>query len=170
MGSPRGPPMGSPGGPMPLGPPWGPFYSQILSFYSQILSFYSQILSFITKKYRFTVGNQKIQIYGRLPSRKKIFAGFAGENFFPPSRSNSGGLFFTFFYPKNIDLRSASLLEKNFRGFAAKIFFRFTVEFWRYSAGVPGPPTLPRRGPWGPPRLVSLRRKNSRALARVTFF
>merc|ERR1712023_212400 len=90
-------PMGSPGGPMGLGPPWGPFYSQILSFYSQILSFYnqilsfySQILSFITKKYRFTVGNQKIQIYGRLPSRKKIFAGFAGENFFPPSRSNSG--------------------------------------------------------------------------------
>ena len=62
----------------------------ILSFYSQILSFYNQILSFITKKYRFTVGNQKIQIYGRLPSRKKIFAGFAGENFFPPSRSNSG--------------------------------------------------------------------------------
>ena len=35
--------------------------------------------------------------------------------------------------------------EKNFRGFAAKIFFRFTVEF-----GVPGPPTLPSRGPRAP--------------------
>ena len=35
------------------------------------------------------------------------------------------------FKPKNIDLRSASLPEKIGRGFAAKIFFRFTVEFWR---------------------------------------
>ena len=43
-------------------------------------------------------------------------------------------------------LRSVSLPEKKFRSFAAKIFFRFTVEF----GGPWGPLLLPSRGPRAP--------------------
>ena len=39
-----------------------------------------------------------------------------------------------------------------------------------YPAGDPGPPTLPRRGPWGPLRLCSLPEKNFRRLCRRKFF
>ena len=36
--------------------------------------------------------------------------------------------------------------------------------------GDPGPPTLARRGPWGPPRLVCLPEKNVRGFAANFFF
>ena len=56
--------------------------------------------------------------------------------------------------------------EKNFRSFAAKIFFRFTVEF----GGPWGPLLLPRRGPWGPLRLVSLPENFFRSSAAKKIF
>ena len=39
-----------------------------------------------------------------------------------------------------------------------------------YPAGDPGPPTLPSRGPWGPPQLCFLPEKNFRQLCRRKFF
>ena len=39
-----------------------------------------------------------------------------------------------------------------------------------YPVGDPGPPTLPSRGPWGPPQLCFLPEKNFRRLCRRKFF
>ena len=74
-------------------------------------------------------------------------------------------------------LRSCFLPEKNFRRLCRRKFFSASRSSsgahgapYFYPVGDPGPPTLARRGPWGPPQLISLLRKNSGALARLNFF
>ena len=96
--------MGSPGGPMPLGPPWGPpmgphapgppmgppmgpilfkilsFYSYILSFYSYILSFYSQILSFYSQILSFIAKKYRFTV--GFPPGKKFSPALPAKIFF----------------------------------------------------------------------------------------
>ena len=69
------------------------------------------------------------------------------------------------------------LPEKNFRRLCRRKFFSASQSSsgahgapYFYPVGDPGPPTLARRGPWGPPQLIFLVRKNSGALARLNFF
>ena len=126
--------------------------------------------------------------YGRFSSRKKFFAALL-RKFFPlhgrirgpmgPPTFTQPGTQGPLLLPRRGPwgpLWLVSLPEKNFRGSAAKIFFRFTVEFggpwgpYFYPAGDPGPPTFTQKGPMGPPTVGFPTKKKFRRACAPDFF